>query len=82
MIDAYLTYAPLYDLLFQVMLMFGMVMASTGQVQEELEAVNADLKRARDRVEASVADGPADRRAQPAGVRGGAGRSATGPASG
>lgn len=53
-IDAYLTYAPLYDLLFQVMLMFGMVMASTGQVQEELEAVNADLKRARDRVEASA----------------------------
>jgi len=54
LIDAYLTYAPLYDLLFQVMLMFGMVMASTGQVQEELEAVNADLKRARDRVEASA----------------------------
>lgn len=53
-IEAYLTYAPLYDLLFQVMLMFGMVMASTGQVQEELEAVNADLKRARDRVEASA----------------------------
>ena len=53
-IDAYLTYAPLYDLLFQVMLMFGMVMASAGQVQEELEAVNADLKRARDRVEASA----------------------------
>ena len=52
-IDAYLTYAPLYDLLFQVMLMFGMVMASTGQVQQELETVNADLKRARDRVEAS-----------------------------
>ena len=54
MIEAYLTYAPLYDLLFQVMLMFGMVMASTGQVQEELEAVNADLKRARNRVEASA----------------------------
>ena len=53
-IDVYLTYAPLYDLLFQVTLMFGMVMASTGQVQQELEAVNADLKRARDRVEASA----------------------------
>ena len=54
LINDYLTYAPLYDLLFQVMLMFGMVMASAGQVQEELEGVNADLKRARDRVEASA----------------------------
>ena len=52
--DAYLTYAPLYDLIFQVMLMFGMVMAVTGQVQQELEVANADLKRARDRVEASA----------------------------
>lgn len=52
--DAYLTFAPLYDLIFQVMLMFGMVMAVTGQVQQELETANADLKRARDRVEASA----------------------------
>lgn len=51
--DAYLTYAPLYDLLFQVVLMFGMVMSVAGQTQEDLEAANADLKRARDRVEAA-----------------------------
>ena len=51
--DAYLTYAPLYDLLFQVVLMFGMVMAVAGQTQGDLEAANADLKRARDRVEAA-----------------------------
>ena len=51
--DAYLTYAPLYDLLFQIVLMFGMVMSVAGQTQEELEAANADLKRARDRVEAA-----------------------------
>jgi diguanylate cyclase (GGDEF)-like protein len=49
--DLYLNYAPLYDLMFQVMLMFGMVMTSTGRVQQELEAANSDLKRARDRLE-------------------------------
>ncbi|HXT70894.1 MAG TPA: GGDEF domain-containing protein [Vicinamibacterales bacterium] len=49
--DLYLTYAPLYDLIFQVMLAFGMVMTATGRVQEELEAANADLKSARDRLE-------------------------------
>ena len=50
-IDAYLTYAPLYDLIFQVMLMFGMVMVMTGQVQHELEVANAGLHEARDRME-------------------------------
>jgi len=47
----YLNYAPLYDLIFQVMLMFGMVMTATGRVQQELEAANSDLKQARDRLE-------------------------------
>lgn len=51
--NQYLSYAPLYDLIFQVMLMFGMVMTATGRVQQELEAANADLKRARDRLEAT-----------------------------
>jgi diguanylate cyclase (GGDEF)-like protein len=51
--DPYLTFSPLYDLIFQVMLMFGMVMTSTGRVQQELEAANADLQRARDRLEAT-----------------------------
>jgi diguanylate cyclase (GGDEF)-like protein len=51
--DQYLNFSPLYDLIFQVMLMFGMVMTSTGRVQQELEAANADLKRARDRLEAT-----------------------------
>jgi len=50
-IDAYLAYAPLYDLIFQVMLMFGMVMLVTGQVQHELVVAIADLKRTRDRLE-------------------------------
>jgi diguanylate cyclase (GGDEF)-like protein len=50
-VDEYLTYAPLYDLIFQVMLMFGMVMAITGEVQHELESANADLERARDQLE-------------------------------
>ena len=49
--NLYLSYAPLYDLMFQVMLMFGMVMTATGRVQQELEAANADLKQARDRLE-------------------------------
>src|SRR5678815_4766067 len=51
--DQYLTFSPLYDLIFQVMLMFGMVMTATGRVQQELEVANADLKRARDRLEAT-----------------------------
>lgn len=51
--DAYLAYAPLYDLIFQVMLMFGMVMAVTGEVQQDLESTNADLKEARDQLEAT-----------------------------
>jgi len=49
--DQYLTFSPLYDLIFQVMLMFGMVMTATGGVQQELETANADLKRAHDRLE-------------------------------
>ena len=43
-IDAYLAYAPLYDLIFQTMLMFGMVMVVTGQVQHELEGVRDRLE--------------------------------------
>ena len=50
-LDPYLTYAPLYDLIFQIMLMFGMTMAVTGRVQLELEAANAELEVARDRLE-------------------------------
>ena len=50
-IDTYIAYAPLYDLIFQVMLVFGMVMVTTGDVQHQLEAANADLQRARDEVE-------------------------------
>jgi diguanylate cyclase (GGDEF)-like protein len=57
-IDAYLMYAPLYDLIFQVMLMFGMVMLVTGQVQHELELANADLSRARDRLETTAREDP------------------------
>jgi diguanylate cyclase (GGDEF)-like protein len=52
-LNLYLDNAPLYDLIFQVMLMFGMVMTATGRVQQELEAANSDLKRARDRLEAT-----------------------------
>ena len=51
--NLYLMYAPLYDLIFQVMLAFGMVMTATGRLQQDLEAANADLKRARDRLEAT-----------------------------
>jgi diguanylate cyclase (GGDEF)-like protein len=43
-VDAYLAYAPLYDLIFQTMLMFGMVMVVTGQVQQELEGVRDRLE--------------------------------------
>lgn len=53
LLKVYLDNAPLYDLIFQVMLMFGMVMTATGRVQQELEAANADLKRARDGLEAT-----------------------------
>lgn len=48
----YLEYSPLYDLLFLVLLAFGMVMLTTGEVQHELETVNARLAQARDRLEA------------------------------
>jgi diguanylate cyclase (GGDEF)-like protein len=57
-VNAYLMYAPLYDLIFQVMLMFGMVMLVTGQVQHELELANADLQRARDRLETTSREDP------------------------
>jgi diguanylate cyclase len=50
----YLEYGPLYDLIFLVLLAFGMVMVATGEVQHELEAVNARLARTRDRLEAMV----------------------------
>ena len=39
----YLEYAPLYDLIFLVLLAFGMLMVMTGEVQHALEAANADL---------------------------------------
>ena len=39
----YLMYSPLYDLLFLVLLAFGMVMVMTGEVQHELEVANASL---------------------------------------
>ena len=51
LLNIYLDNAPLYDLIFQVMLMFGMVMIATGRVQQELEGANADLQQARDRLE-------------------------------
>lgn len=47
----YLAYAPLYDLILQFMLMFGMVMVATGDTQHELEAANSALGRALDRLE-------------------------------
>ena len=50
----YLVYSPLYDLIFLVLLAFGMVMVTTGEVQHELEAVNARLGETRDRLEAMV----------------------------
>jgi diguanylate cyclase (GGDEF)-like protein len=50
----YLVYSSLYDLIFLVMLAFGMVMATTGDVQHELEVVNARLAQTRDRLEAMV----------------------------
>lgn len=48
----YLQYSPLYDLIFEVMLMFGMVMVVTGDVQYDLEMANARLAETRDRLEA------------------------------
>ncbi len=39
----YLTYGPFYDLILLVMLMFGMVMVVTGEVQRELEEAHSDL---------------------------------------
>jgi len=48
----YLEYAPFYDLIVLVLLMFGMVMIETGDVQHELEAANLELAQARDRLEA------------------------------
>ncbi len=48
----YLQYSPLYDLMFQVMLMFGMVMVVTGDVQYDLEVAISKLGETRDRLEA------------------------------
>jgi diguanylate cyclase (GGDEF)-like protein len=48
----YLEYSPLYDLMLQVMLMFGMVMVVTGDVQNDLEVANSRLAETRDRLEA------------------------------
>jgi diguanylate cyclase (GGDEF)-like protein len=50
----YLVYSSLYDLIFLVLLAFGMVMVVTGEVQHELEEANASLARAHDRLEAIV----------------------------
>jgi diguanylate cyclase (GGDEF)-like protein len=47
----YVEYAPLYDLIFLVLLAFGMVMLVTGEVQHELQEANARLARTRDRLE-------------------------------
>ncbi len=47
----YLEYAPLFDLIFLVLLAFGMVMLVTGEVQHELQVANARLARTRDRLE-------------------------------
>lgn len=50
----YLVYSPLYDLIFLVLLAFGMVMVMTGEVQHELEVANASLAQTRDRLEVMV----------------------------
>ena len=47
----YLQYSSFYDLLFLFLLMFGMMMVVTGEVQHELELTNVELGRARDRLE-------------------------------
>jgi diguanylate cyclase len=46
----YLEYSPLYDLILLVMLAFGMVMVTTGEVQRELQLANANLAATRDRL--------------------------------
>jgi diguanylate cyclase (GGDEF)-like protein len=46
----YLVYAPLYDLIFLMLLAFGMLMVMTGEVQHALETANADLAKTRDRL--------------------------------
>src|SRR5262249_37401586 len=48
----YLRYAPLYDLMVFVLLAFGMIMMTMGEVQHDLETANERLAQARDRVEA------------------------------
>ncbi len=50
--EPYLVYSPLYDLLCLVLLAFGMLMVTTGEVQHELEVANTSLAQARDRLEA------------------------------
>ena len=45
----YWQFSPLYDLFFEVMLMFGTVMVVTGDIQHDLEAANRNLAQARDR---------------------------------
>jgi diguanylate cyclase (GGDEF)-like protein len=50
----YLVYSPLYDLIFLVLLGFGMVMVMTGVVQQELETANTSLAKARDRLQVLV----------------------------
>jgi diguanylate cyclase (GGDEF)-like protein len=45
----YWEYSPLYDLLFEVMLMFGMVIVVAGDIQHDLEVANRNLAQARDR---------------------------------
>ncbi len=52
--ERYLAYGPLYDLILLVLLAFGMLMVATGEVQHELEVVNARLAQTRDRLEAMV----------------------------
>jgi len=47
-VTAYWQYLPLYDLFFQVMLMFGMVMVVTGDIRHDLEVANRNLAQARD----------------------------------
>jgi diguanylate cyclase (GGDEF)-like protein len=50
-VQVYMNYWPLYDFVFLVLLAFGMVMVATGEVQYDLEVVNARLAEARDRLE-------------------------------
>jgi diguanylate cyclase (GGDEF)-like protein len=47
-VTTYWQYLPLYDLFFQMMLMFGMVMTVTGDIQHDLEVANRNLAQARD----------------------------------